>query len=729
MTIVPTGEDDPSPFAGTTPTASIGHLGGTVTLIEGQTFCLSAATGDMLDGLPHGLFVLDTRVLSRWELRVEQHPLESLTVDMRAPFGATFVGRASPAAGRADADIVVFRRRDIGAGMRERIAITNHGLAPASVLVEIVCEADFADLFAVKENRVGPSRECARTGDRTRLRLHAPDGNTRRGIEILVDEATTEEPGRVAWRVTLASRQTWEVCVDVVVIVGDKAVAPRFARPGSSVSEPEQRLASWRATLPEVTTDHPGLAETVRRSGEDLGALRIFDPDHPDVPILAAGAPWFMTVFGRDSLLTGWMTLLADPTLAQGVLETLARFQGSDLNPMTEEEPGKILHEMRFGRSGGLSLGGGDVYYGSIDATPLFVMLLGELRRWDLADDVVARLLPHADRALAWIDTFGDRDGDGYVEYERTSERGLANQGWKDSWDAVRHVDGDLAQPPIALCEVQGYTYAAYVARAHFADEAGDIETCDRYRAKAEELRRRFNEDFWLDDQGTYALGLDRDKRPIAAIASNVGHCLWTGIIDPERAGLVARRLLSDDLFSGWGVRTLATTMAAYNPVSYHNGSVWPHDNAICAAGLARYGFVEEAHRVIAAQLDVAVAHGGRLPELFAGFDRGNPGTPAAYPTSCSPQAWASAAPLLWLRTLLRLDPWAPLGEIRVHPELPAWLQRLRVAGIAIAGNQITIDVHDDECDISGTGTLDVLFQPRSPLGSPHLGHERGPRS
>lgn len=709
--------DDRSPFAGTTPVTSLGSSDGTVTLIEGQTFCLSAATGDMAEDLPHGLFVLDTRMLSQWELRIDEHPLEPLTVDITEPFGATFVGRARPTAGRADADVVVFRRRDIGSGMRERIAITNHGLDPVQVEVEMVCDADFADLFAVKENRVGAKAECSRQLTRTELSLRRCDNDVRKGVEVHFGQPTTEGDGRLAWNVALRPRQTWELCIEVRVTVGGSPVEPRFTCSGSdAVSVPARRLASWRATLPEVTTDHPGLTEAVRRSGEDLGSLRIFDPERPDVPILAAGAPWFMTVFGRDSLLTGWMTLLADPTLAQGVLETLARFQGEDVNPMTEEEPGKILHEMRFARAGGLSLGGGDVYYGSVDATPLFVMLLGELRRWDLADDVVAELLPHADRALGWIEAFGDRDGDGYVEYQRQNEHGLVNQGWKDSWDAIRHADGELAEPPIALCEVQGYVYAAYIARAHFAREAGDAATFARYEAKAADLRRRFNEDFWLEEHGSYALGLDRDKQPIGAVASNVGHCLWTGIVDPERAELVARRLLSDDLFSGWGVRTLATSMAAYNPVSYHNGSVWPHDNAICVAGLARYGFMEEAHRVIAAQLDVAVAHRGRLPELFAGFERGHPGTPVAYPTSCSPQAWASAAPLLWLRALLRLDPWAPRGEVRVHPELPPWIRKLRVAGIAIAGRKVTVEVDGDDVEISGAGDLEVVFEPREPL-------------
>jgi glycogen debranching enzyme len=272
------------------------------------------------------------------------------------------------------------------------------------------------------------------------------------------------------------------------------------------------------------------------------------------------------------------------------------------------------------------------------------------------------------------------------------------------------------------LCEVQGYVYAAYVARAHFALEAGDGPTYERYQARATELRRRFNEDFWLEEHGWYALGLDADKRPIDGLASNVGHCLWTGIVDPDRAALVAERLMSDEMFSGWGVRTLGTSMAAYNPVSYHNGSVWPHDNALCAAGLARYGYVEEAARVIGAQLDVAAAHHGRLPELFAGFERGHPPSPAAYPASCSPQAWAAAAPLLWLRTLLRLDPWAPHGQVWIHPELPSWLGRLRVEGIAIAGQRLTVSVEGGRVEVGGAGPLEIVPRARPPL-TPALPH------
>ncbi|MGQ0432166.1 MAG: amylo-alpha-1,6-glucosidase [Microthrixaceae bacterium] len=705
---------DPSPFTGTVPVASLATTEGPVTLVEGQTFCLSGRTGDISPAFPHGLFVLDTRVVSCWELRVNGHHLEPLAVDVSVPFAASFVERAHPAAGRADADLVVFRHRNIGWGMRERIVVTNHGLGPAPVTIELRCDVDFADLFAVKEGRArrNGDHRCEITTAGLRF-THHHDG-TSKAVDVESIQPAIIEPGLMTWPATLAPGETWEVCVGVTATLNGEVIEPRFRCGASDVdATPSQRLASWRARLPEIDTDHRGLADVIRRSGEDLGALRIFDPDHPDVPIVAAGAPWFMTVFGRDSLLTAWMTLLADPSLAEGVLETLARFQGEDVNAETEEEPGRILHEMRFASSGGMSLGGGDVYYGSVDATPLFVMLLGELHRWDLADAVVDRLLPHADRALAWIADFGDLDGDGYVEYQCRSDRGLANQGWKDSWDAVRHVDGSLATAPIALCEVQGYVYAAYIARAHFADEAGDTVTARRYAAKAADLRQRFNEDFWLEEHGWYAFALDADNQPVNALTSNMGHCMWTGIIDPARAELVAEHLLADELFSGWGIRTLATSMTAYNPVSYHNGSVWPHDNAICAAGLARYGHMEAAQRVIGAQLDVASAYRHRLPELFAGFERGNPSTPATYPTSCSPQAWAAAAPLLWLRSLLRLDPSAPASAVWIDPVLPPWIRRLRVDGIAIAGERLTVEVEGTDVAVTGQGHLEVIHEPR----------------
>jgi glycogen debranching enzyme len=375
---------------------------------------------------------------------------------------------------------------------------------------------------------------------------------------------------------------------------------------------------------------------------------------------------------------------------------------------------------MRFGDAATLSLGGGRVYYGTADATPLFVMLLGELRRWGLAREAVDSLLPHADRAMQWIEDFGDRDGDGYVEYQRATDRGLVNQGWKDSWDGIRCADGTLPRAPIALCEVQAYVYGAFVARMHFATEAGDTALAEHYRQKAADLKTAFNRDFWLDERGWFAMGLDADKKPIDALASNMGHCLWTGIVDEDKAAAVAKHLVSDEMFSGWGIRTLAESMHGYNPISYHNGSVWPHDNALIAAGLMRYGFVEQAQRVVLAMVDAGVMQGFRLPELFSGISRHELPVPVSYPTSCSPQAWAAASPLLLIRTLLRFEPWVPHGKVWLAPALPEEVGWVRVERIPLAGSRVNIEVRGGEVTVEGLPRdVELVQHPRSPF----MGH------
>ena len=701
---------EPSPWQTANPVAAIGRPGGDVTLVEGQTFCITDRCGDMHPGVAHGLFFLDTRMLSYFQLSLNGHPLESVAVDVPEPFAAVFATRAAPPEGAADATVVAFRERHIGRGLRERVVVTNHGLTDTPVTVQLELGADFADLFEVKEARVRPKADVQVDVERDRVVFRWGQGPIARETAVAFSVPSEVDAGPALWTRLLRPRESWELCVEVTVGVGGSSIETRFpcAADDQGSSVPDQRLASWRAGLPLVESDHPDLEPAVLTAGDDLGALRIFDPEHPDTPIVAAGAPWFMTVFGRDSLLTGWMTLIADRTLAHGVLETLARFQGDDVDPRTEEEPGKILHEIRFAASAGLALGGGEVYYGSIDATPLFVMLAGELVRWGLPVSEAADLVPAVDAAMGWIAAFGDRDGDGYVEYERRNPHGLANQGWKDSWDGIRFADGALAEPPIALCEVQGYVYAAHVARADLAELMDEPDLATRHRTAAEELRRRFNDDFWLEEQGTFALGLDRDKRPIDAVTSNPGHCLWTGIVEQERAARLADRLLEDDLFCGWGLRTLATGMAAYNPVSYHNGSVWPHDNALCAAGLARYGFADHAHRIIEGQLAAASRYASRLPELFAGFPREDLGVPGIYPASCSPQAWAAASPLLWLRTLLQLEPDVPRGRVSVTPALPSSMSRLSVTNVRVGHAVLDVEIEDDTTAVLCPG-LDVL--------------------
>jgi glycogen debranching enzyme len=682
--------------------------GGVVTLVDGSSFAQSGRSGDMLGGRPHGVFVLDVRHLSRFALGVGGEPVEPLSVAATEPFAATFVGRTRPTAGRADSGVVVIRRRTAGVQFAEEIVLHNYGGSEIATEVIVVLDADFAGLFAVKEGRVASHDGTAEpTPYGVRFTCTRPD--TRRATVVTFDPPPEAPWPYARWHVHLPARAAWRLRLDVVVEVD--------GQPVDASAEPGMSLATWRSAGPAVDTDWTELARAVAQAVEDLGALRIVDPAHPDRTIVAAGAPWFMTPFGRDSLLTAWMSLIVDPGLARGVLETLAELQGTRVDAASEEEPGRILHELRFGQARSLGLGGGQVYYGTVDATPLFVMLLGELRRWGLADDVTRHLLGHADRALEWVEHYGDRDGDGYVEYERMTPDGLLNQGWKDSWDGVPFADGRLAEPPIALCEVQGYVYAAYVARAHFATEAGDDAKAARLREQATALKAAFNRDFWLPDRGWYALALDRDKRPVDALASNMGHCLWTGIVDEDKAPLVAERLLSPEMFSGWGIRTLATSMASYNPVSYHCGSVWPHDNALAVAGLVRYGFVAEAHTVMRGMLDAAATFGGRLPELFSGLARSEVPVPVSYPTSCSPQAWASATPLLFLRSLLRLDPWVPHGKVWLDPALPPGVERLVVERVPLAGQRLRISVRGSSVEVDPEPAgIEIVRTPRQPL-------------
>lgn len=694
------GGDAASPWTWTGASASLGGDGGLVTLVEASTFCLSGRSGDIAAGTAHGLFVADTRVISRWQLHVAGAPLEPLTVATDTPFDATFVGRVHPQGQHADTDLIVFRERRVGGGMHERLRIENYGGATARLEIELRAGTDFANLFAVKESRV--HRRRGRREGTTQATCHTDhlgfersSGVGVRRVTVAFDRAATDvEPGAARWVVEVPAKSTFSLHLDVRVSLGDgvpEPVPPSAWSAVDDVSVAARRLGEWRSSVPGLDCDDASIMRTYARSIEDLGALRIFDPDHPESPVIAAGAPWFMTLFGRDSLLTSWMALLVDHTLAHGVLDTLARLQGRRHDPETEEEPGRILHEVRPVGAPSEQLSRGSAYYGSVDATPLFVMLVGELARWGLDQEHTEDLLPAVDRALGWIVDHGDRDGDGFVEYRTSSERGLVNQGWKDSWDAISFADGRLAEAPIALCEVQGYTYAAYRARAHLAAERGDDVTFTRWSEAAEVLKAQFNERFWLADRGWFALGLDAQKRPIDALTSNMGHCLWTGIVDEALAPAVAERLLSEDMFTGWGVRTLASSMARYNPVSYHNGSVWPHDSALCAAGLMRYGFTDAAHRIMRGLLDAADFSGGRLPELFAGFHREQLPVPAAYPTSCSPQAWASAAPLLMIRSMLHLDPAAPHRTVHLVPEPPPEVGRLALRRLRVADRRLDV--------------------------------------
>jgi glycogen debranching enzyme len=698
---------------------------GLVTLLEETTFCISDASGDIVPGGAQGLFFRDTRFISRLELRLDGELPEAVAVQPNDPFRCTFLGRRPPGPLRADSTLLIIRRRYVGNGMRDDITLRNLGHEPTSAHLTVAVASDFADLFEVKE---GQDRH--HDDD---VEVSAEDGalwlRCRRGANVGIVSVTatgdpSAAPGLLTWQAVIGSGASWTASLQVTPSLDGTDVIPHYGddQPIEQTT-PARRLAEWRRRSPLLLTSDERLAATFATSTEDVGSLRIFgrgsnehgEPE--EQAVIAAGAPWFMTLFGRDSLITSWMLLPLDASLALNTLRTLASLQGERENPLTEEQPGRILHETRSGRDASLALGGGSVYYGTVDATPLFVMLLGELARWGLPAALADELLPHADRALDWITNYGDRDGDGLVEYQRATEQGLVNQGWKDSFDAITFASGQIAEPPIALAEVQGYVYAAYLARAHFARERGQTEAAQHWTEKARTLRREFNRAFWLPDRGYFALGLDGDKRPIDSLGSNVGHCLWTGIVDRDKAEPVAKHLTSRQMFSGFGIRTLAADMGAYNPMSYHNGSVWPHDNAICAAGLMRYGFVPQAQQVATGILEAADRFGHRLPELFCGFDRGDFAAPVSYPTSCSPQAWAAAAPFLLLRTLLRFDPAVPAGKVWCAPQVPERLLPLRVEALHIGDHRVSVDVSRAGWRIDGLPpSMRLIRRARSPL-------------
>jgi glycogen debranching enzyme len=476
----------------------------------------------------------------------------------------------------------------------------------------------------------------------------------------------------------------------------------------------------WRQRHTEVHGDSVLLHRLVDRSVGDLNMLRT---RIADAEFIAAGVPWFVTLFGRDSAITALQSLMLDHGIAAHTLRVLAKFQGTRVDRWREEQPGKVLHELRVGELTRAGVVPYSPYYGTIDATPLFLFLLGRHAAWTGTLDLFRELRGNVERALKWIADYGDLDGDGYLEYESSSGDGLINQGWKDSGDAIVNADGTLAEPPIALVEVQGYVYMAKRALAELFRRNGEPDRADQLEREARELRERFNRDYWMDDKGCYALALQRDNRPASVISSNPGHALWAGIADEDKARRTAERLMADDMFSGWGVRTLSSREARYNPISYHLGTVWPHDNSIIAAGFRRYGFDEAAQRIFTAITDAALEFEHfRLPELFAGFARNEYGVPVNYPVADHPQAWGAGSVPYLLESMLGLVPEAFEHRLRVVrpllPEFVDWLElrRLRVASAAVdlrlarAHDEIAVEV------LRVDGDLDVVVEPNGQI-------------
>jgi glycogen debranching enzyme len=626
-----------------------------ISILDGSTFVVSDMSGD-IDARPDepaGFFYRDMRHLSAWQIRLNGRQLDSLAGTAIEYDEALFVLVARTGTVYRNSTVALIRRRHVGDGMREQIQLDNHGLETLQLEITLLFAADFADIFEIKDHLAKVCRLYQRV-EQNRVVL----GYERRDLRR---ETTISAPGAfftgstLTYRVELPPGGTWRTDIDI-------SVATEHLHPTPTCSHQPNvpgTLEDWLAAAPRLETDWNDLHRIYHRSLIDLAALRFRPDTMPDSSLPAAGLPWFMALFGRDSLITSYQALPFAPELCRTTLRALAAQQATAFDDFRDAEPGKILHELRHGELTHFRERPHSPYYGSADSTPLFLVVLDEYERWTGDRALVRELEPAARAALTWIEQHGDLDGDGYIEYRTRNPRtGLANQCWKDSWNSVAHPDGSLAKAPPAVCEIQGYAYDARRRTARLARECwNDSTLADRLDADADALRDRFNRDFWLDDAGFYALALDGDKQPVRSLTSNIGHLLWSGIVPERQAERVAGHLMSDRLFSGWGVRTMADGQMVFNPVEYHNGTVWPHDTGIIAAGLARYGYREEASRLAVATLEAAWHFDYRLPEVFVGYSREGIGVPVAYPTACSPQAWATGTPLLLIRVLLGLEP------------------------------------------------------------------------
>ncbi len=659
----------------------------TISVLEGNNFVVSDLRGDIDASLsePLGLFAWDTRFLSRWLLTVDGQSPNVLSTDDLDYFYVQFFLVPGTGTVYVDSDLSIIRKRAVGNGFHEDVTILNHKGQPVDLKVRMEAAADFADLFEVKD-ALKKKGEFYHRIENDRLVLgYRREQYIRETLITPSARAVIDERG-LSFAVHIEPHGEWTTSLEVVPVLvglGENHEETTYGHGDQQVrSNMKRSLEKLGEALPRLSCDWPSLQVTYRRSLIDLAALRFFPVTLPGQAIPAAGLPWFMTLFGRDSMIVSYQALPFTSELAAATLRALAEQQGTRVDDFRDEEPGKIMHEARFGEMTAFEERPHSPYYGTADATPLFLILLDEFERWTGNAELVRQLEMEARAALTWIDTYGDRNGDGYVEYSRRNkETGLENQCWKDSWNSILFADGTLSRLPRATCEIQGYVYDARMRCARLAREFWhDPELANRLEKQAAELKRRFNQDFWLEDREFFALAIDGDGRKVDALTSNIGHLLWSGIVDEDKVKAVVRHLMGPQLYSGWGVRTMAEGEGGYNPIGYHLGTVWPHDNSFIAMGLRRYGYREEAARVAMNMLEAATFFKGRLPEAFAGYSRALTEFPVEYPTACSPQAWASGTPLLLLRAMLGLEPTG--DHLLVDPAIPSMLGQLELLNI-----------------------------------------------
>jgi len=674
-----------------------------------DTFIVLDSHGDIgaSVGGPDGLFNADTRYLARLELLLDEvQPLllgsnlrddnSGLTVDLTNP-DVYRQGRIVLQKDMLHIVRTVFLWRGTG---YQRIGLQNHGDRRASFEITLLFDNDFADLFEVRGEKrsrrgIGASKVSSPTD--VLLEYKGLDGVSRSTALHFDPRPTRLSTNAATWHCDLAPQQVKSLFVAVSCNKPAGAETIRFF-PSLLAHRREMRRSTMGIT--SIETSNNIFNEVLCRSMADLNMLLT---DTPQGRYPYAGIPWYSTTFGRDGIITALQMLWIDPRVARGVLRRLAYYQAAAFDPLADAEPGKILHEMRGGEMATLREVPFAQYYGSVDATPLFVLLAGLYFERTGDEETLGELWPAIEAALRWIDDAGDRDGDGFVEYYRATEQGLANQGWKDSYDAIFHADGRLVEGPVALCEVQGYVFAGKRLAARCASRLGKRELAQRLRHEAHALADRFERAFWCDELGTYALALDGDKKPCEVHSSNAGHLLFSGMVREDRARKVAADLMRPAFFTGWGIRTVALGEARYNPMSYHNGSIWPHDNALIALGLARYGQKHSVETVFKGLFDAATYMDlRRLPELFCGFRREKNRGPTLYPVACAPQAWASATPFTLLEAALGLEFDVERNEIRMrNPRLPAFLNEVVLRDLQLGPSTVDLRVRRHGDDVS----------------------------
>ena len=684
------------------------------TLKHGDTFGVFDHAGDVLagEGNPGGLYYRDTRHLSRLDLFLGGKRPLLLSSDMREDNATLTCDLTNPDlhAGETlllEHDLVHIRRSCFvfDATCHQRLAVRSYADTAQTLTLDLHFSADFADLFEVRGQR-RPRRGTIhppRIDDsRVTLAYTGLDGTRRETLLRFEPQPDRIETGCASFTVHLNPGERMHFYVEARCTRADGKLKSPTEAFFIAMRDARRALRRAAARATAIETGNEIFNEAVRRSVSDLYML-MTDTDLGAYPY--AGIPWYSTAFGRDALITAMLMLWMDPAVARGVLRYLAANQATVPDPDADAEPGKILHEVRHGEMAELKEVPFRRYYGSVDATPLFVMLAGDYLRRTGDVATLHALWPHVEAALHWIDTSGDRDGDGFVEYHRMTQTGLANQGWKDSHDSIFHADGSTAEGPIALVEVQGYVYRARRAAARIAARLGNETRAESLRAQAEALRLRIEQAFWCEEIGTYALALDGAKRQCRVRSSNAGHLLLAGVPPAERAALLGGQLLGSQFFSGWGVRTIATGEARYNPMSYHNGSVWPHDNALIGMGLGRYRLRQEAARILDGLFEAATYIDlRRLPELFCGFPRRRGQGPTFYPVACVPQAWSAAAPLGLLQACLGIgfDPESRTVSFD-RPVMPGFTDRIMLTGLAVGGARIDVLVQGHGAAVSAT--------------------------